>query len=380
MAQQRKRKFDIDADTPARMIATLDIIDDYPLLSKQLQAGCAMRNLDLKPHVMRAISMRTTSSHDNIFILLTNIIKESIARYFNGELELYVIERENGILYNINDPGCNDYIEWSEKKKKQPFDIKRNESYRNPYHYFSPEEIQKFIDAGKVIPSNGFGESQVFYNEENTWLLENPMPESLETENSFKLDIYTNELDKFLQRYKNILNNYGIEFFFESDRGEYDGISVFVSKTEFLTNKQLHLMREAEKNQPFDLEKAIAEAPVASKDDYGENLFKFQAGPTFDGNQHIMYNQLYTFPPGSNTQTTNPFSVPVGTVVSPSFLNPPQPQIPNLPTMVDGYVSYFHIPQKIDGTEFSIPAYSSPEKIRTILNNVLRNNIEMSNN
>ena len=40
----KRRLHDIDPETEERKITTLDILDDYPFLSKQIQAAVSLRN------------------------------------------------------------------------------------------------------------------------------------------------------------------------------------------------------------------------------------------------------------------------------------------------------------------------------------------------
>lgn len=227
--QNRKRKNDIDEPTPSRVNNTLDILDDYPFLTKQLQAGCALRDLDIASHVQRTLNMR-----GSVFNLLNEILLEVTVKFLGDYLELVILERPKMLTYIFTENGDGNSVRWLEEKRKQPFIKNKREIRTRAYDTPSVDEMKYYLNGGKPIPVPSYilddQETEADYKR---WLIDNPEPESVDMDYVLRCEIFTGEIERFIERYRSLLENMGIDFFFCNESKQFDGFQIDISDKSF---------------------------------------------------------------------------------------------------------------------------------------------------
>lgn len=200
MDNNRKRK--LDEASSERIITTLDIIDDYPILSKQLHASVDLRKLNIQE-----IILHTLNHNENLFDLLTNILRSNINTHFNEELEINVIEKDGNLYYNICDKGYKSLFEW--------YFLKGNQ-----FSHFDRELHQH----------NNYQESLMMNNEREMWSVNNPRPISSDNFGFYnQIELYGDEIKRFVKLFCNIVNSFGVQFFIDDEVYHFDGFSFIAS-------------------------------------------------------------------------------------------------------------------------------------------------------
>lgn len=197
MSNKRRREHDVDEETEERKTTTLDILDDHPFLSKQIQASVNLRNTPIYSDFIKHYH----NNRNGLLELLIGFIRGNVQRYLSKELDFNVFQHNGKTCFNIADYGAFPYLEWS---------IKRSNEIITSSDINDPEEIIK-------------------NNQRNIeWRNLNPPPEGYETDYFSKIDVYNDEISRFLKRFQNILSENGIEFEFEEDY-DHDGITRIIS-------------------------------------------------------------------------------------------------------------------------------------------------------
>lgn len=193
----KKRKHDIDEPTPERLITTIDILDSYPYLSKQLQAAAALRNYNIESDVIRVLNMR-----GNLYELIGNIFKALVERYFSQDLELKVKFTQNAASYSFERKGLAESIEWNDERHRQPFMIRRNST---PILFYRQDTGR--IENDRSERDKVFAETEHEYEK---WMTENPHPyTNTDMPPIMSLNILSDELLEFLDRVQTIVNEQG---------------------------------------------------------------------------------------------------------------------------------------------------------------------------
>lgn len=204
--RKRRRNNDIDEDTELRRITTLDIIDEYPFLSKQLQASSYLRNINFNSSLINI--------NDDSIRKLISFLNDLIQKYFSEELEFTVFERDNIIGFNISDKGRSVYVYRYEKLIKQPF-------------YTS----LRIIRTGDMECTDEFWENfNKLKKEENNWYMNNNIENIEEKDECYHNDIkiLESEIEKFVKRYFLFLQQFNITFYYKRTFF-HDGMSVLFS-------------------------------------------------------------------------------------------------------------------------------------------------------
>lgn len=202
MNTNKKRKFDIDDDTEQRRYLTLDFLDEYPFLSKTIQAAIFLKTNPIP--INAALINACHNSKPAVFKFLFDFFANVVKRYFDEEFIASTtlnntVQSDDNLILIICDKNYFPFYKWYEQKFlfEHKLDQDKNLDYK------MKEKLTR------------------------KWQDDNPKPQ-FDTSNPSFIDqafIFTDYMVKYLDNLKMDLSRYGVNFKYTLDYD--DGVKYY---------------------------------------------------------------------------------------------------------------------------------------------------------